>query len=134
MTSDSSPENSPLAPAPSGGIRLTVQGLGQVPSFKNNKRAILDRNTSKMRTLTEPKTKRWMNQCIDQFESQLLTCFQIKEGETVGEWRKRLRTALLPLLDDSWKHMLPGAQNVRIVPKGNEGAEITIDPVLNRYE
>lgn len=114
-------------PAPSGVIKLTVQGLGPPPSFKNNKRAILDRNTSKMRTLTKPETKQWMNQCIAQFESQLLGCCPIKEGETAGEWAKRLRTVLLPLQDDSWKHMLPGNQNVRMVQAGKEGAEITIE-------
>lgn len=110
-----------------GAIKLVVKGLGNVPSFKNNKRAILDRNTGKMRTLTKPETKRWMNQCIAQFESQLLGACPIREGETAGEWARRLRTALLPLLDDSWKHMLPGDQNIRIVQAGQEGAEITIE-------
>lgn len=115
------------APAPSSAIKLVVRGIGPVPSFKNNKRAILDRNTGKMRTLTKPKTKRWMNQCIAQLESQLLGAYPIKEGETAGEWAKRLRTVLLPLQDDSWKHMLPGDQNVRMVEPGQEGAEITIE-------
>lgn len=115
------------APVPSGVIKLKVQGIGPVPSFKNNKRAILDRNTGKMRTLTKPETKRWMNQCIAQFESQLLGACPIIEGETHGEWVKRLLTVLLPLQDDSWKHMLPGDQNVRMVKKGREGAEVTIE-------
>lgn len=108
-------------------MTLTIKGLGPTPSFKNNKRAILDSNTGKMRTLTKPETKQWMNQCIDQFESQLLTALAITEGETVGEWQRRLRTALLPLQDDSWKHMLPGEQNVRMVSKGEEGADVTIE-------
>lgn len=110
-------------------IKLVVAGIGNVPSFKNNKRAILDRNTGKMRTLTKPETKRWMNQCIAQFESQLLGACPIREGETAGAWAKRLRTALLPLQDDSWKHMLPGDQNIRMVEPGQEGAEVTIEPI-----
>lgn len=108
-------------------IKLVVKGLGPPPSFKNHKRAILDRSTGKMRTLTEPKVKQWMNQCIDQLASQLITTCPIIEGETAGEWRKRLLTVLSRLQDDSWKYMAPGHQNVKMVPKGEEGVEITIE-------
>lgn len=110
-----------------GNIMLAVKGIGNCPSFKNRKRAILDSNTGKMRTLTEPKTKQWMNQCINQFELGLLTALAIREGETVGAWRKRLQIALLPLQDDCWKNMLPGDQNVKMVEQGMEGVEVELE-------
>jgi hypothetical protein len=126
-TSDKLQESSHSAKARCGAITLTVCGIGNVPSFKNRKRAIRDRKTGKLRTLTEPKTKRWMNNCIDQFESQLSIICRIRDGETVGEWRKRLLTVLLPLQDDSWKHMLPGNQDVRPAYPELAGAQIKIE-------
>lgn len=108
-------------------IKLVIKGIGPPPSFKNNKRAILDRNTGKMRTLTDPKTKRWMEACTSQFESQLLTACPTIEGETAGEWRKRLLTVLSRLQDDSHQYMLPGQQSVERVEKGMEGVDVTIE-------
>jgi len=101
--------------------------IGPPMSFKNKKRIGFNRKTGKGVSYTDKKTKQWMQNAIAQLESQLLTCCPTIAGETAGEWRKRLLTVLFPLQDDSWKYMLPGAQNVKMVPKGKEGVEIEIE-------
>jgi len=106
-------------------LTLEIRGIGPVPSFKNTKKIIRKRD-GKPGIITDPKKKRWMNDAVDQLESQLRGAFPMLAGETHGEWQKRLRTAWWQLLDDSLTHQLPGNQDVERVEKGNEGCEITI--------
>jgi hypothetical protein len=116
-------------------ISLSVTGLGPVPSFKNSKMICglkrINHNLWKGQPflITNPKKKDFMEKAINQLEFQLRGLFPINEGETHGEWQKRLQTASWQLSDDSLHHMLPGPQNVRFVNKGQEGAEITIEPI-----
>ena len=77
--------------------------------------------------MTDPKKKQWMEKAINQLECQLHGLFPIRDGETDGEWRKRLQTVLWQLSDDSLKEMLPGEQNLKQVAKGEEGAIVRID-------
>lgn len=105
---------------------LEVAGLGSVPSFKNTKKIVRNRRTGVPLIITDPKKNAWMDSAINQFESQLRIAYPIRDGETVGEWQKRLRIVLWQLLDDSHKEMLPGNQDVEYVEKGDEGATIRI--------
>lgn len=108
-------------------IKLEVRGLGHVPSFKNMKRAILDNRTGRMRTLTEPKAKSWMERCIRSFEYQLLCEYQTKDGETpMVPCQLSWIASRLPA-DDSCKDFTKLQIEVLEVPKGEEGAEILIE-------
>lgn len=108
-------------------IVLRVERMGHVPSFKNNKRAILDRSTGKMRTLTDRKTKKWMAECIRNFELQLNLLFQINVSETLTAAKARSLIASLLPLDDSRQWIPEQHIYCREVEKGHEGATITIE-------
>lgn len=101
--------------------------MGHVPSFKNNKRAIL--RNGKMRTLTEPETKKWMQMATDAFVSQLLLLTQTTDDVIQMEpFPHSLIVSSLPL-DDS-RQWIP---EIRVqcvdAEKGNEGATIIIEPI-----
>lgn len=103
--------------------------MGDVPSFKNRKRAILDRNTGKMRTLTEPHTKQWMERCIKSFESQLYSAMQTIAGGTLTAQQARsLIVSALPL-DDS-RAWIPEMHIHSIdVEIGEDGADVIIERI-----
>lgn len=113
-------------------LTLVIQGLGHVPSFKNTKMICgLKRIKPKLWTgtpflITQPKKKEWMEAAINQLVSQLRGMYPTAEGAMLGECPKPLPIALSRLLDDSLGYMIPGAQSVKRVSKGNEGATITI--------
>lgn len=108
-------------------IVLTVQGKGlTVPSFKNTKRAILDRNTGNQRTLTPGKIKKRMQELEDGILLALYSFCQTSDAGTHTACLKRLRTALLGLSDDSVREIPEGWHKTRKVSKGNEGVEIVI--------
>ena len=107
-------------------IVLEVRKMGHVPSFKNNKRAIL--RNGKMRTLTEPKTKKWMEAATDAFVLQLLWLTQTTDAVIPMEpFPHSLIVSSLPL-DDS-RQWIPEI-NVQCVDavEGDEGATILIEP------
>lgn len=107
---------------------LEVKGF-HIPSFKNRKRAILDRNTGKHRTLTEPETKEKMEKIIRSFVSQLLLTIQTCESAICRGRSKLYATALLLPADDSL-HWIPHITiQARKVDKGFEGAIIEITPI-----
>lgn len=109
-------------------LKLTIKGIGHVPgNFKNRKRAILDRRTGKMRTLTDPKVKTWMGLAARSIASQLSSMFQIIEkGTQTAQARRSLIQSLMPL-DDSLFWIELGYVRGRRVKKGEEGAEILIE-------
>jgi hypothetical protein len=109
-------------------IVLTVEGLGHVPSFKNKKRAILDRATGKMRTLTEPDAARWMRRCEGSFASQLLSTYQTTEKGMPMVRSLRSWIACVMPRTDSVRHLIEF--HVRVVPvrPGQEGARLEITP------
>lgn len=108
---------------PSLPVRLHVNGLGHVPSFKNSK--MLTRG----RLITDPKKQKWMNACIDSFESQLMSLCQTREGGTSTDALQRFLTASLPQ-DDAWLFVPELQVNAVLVEPGDEGAIITIDEPL----
>ena len=101
---------------------LVVQGVGHVPAYKNRKRIFRGRIT------TDPPVQRWMTQVTSSFISQLESLFQTKEGETsTGHWLHS-SIAALPA-DDNWKCLPSMCVSVEIVPKGEEGAVITLEKI-----
>jgi len=109
-------------------VLQTPKGI-HVPSFKNKKRAILDRNTGLMRTLTEPKAKQWMEKCIQSFASQLIS------GEAIngvvmqtGHYQPSWTASLLPK-DDSVNWVPELHIYVTECQPGEEGAEIIIERI-----
>lgn len=129
-------------------ITLRIQGLGPVPSFKNKKMLFLALSKQTwiglqradyyqarktlarcIMMITNPKKHEWMEQAIRSIVSQLRGLFQISEDATPGECPKlSLMYASLPL-DDSLDWMIPGAQSVQRVAKGEEGCIITIEKI-----
>jgi len=110
-----------------GKIVLKVVGAGHIPAFKNRKRAILDRNTGKMRTLTEPSVKKRMDRIENLILSELYSCIQMKGQEMPSECLKQLQTVLSGLCNDSIKEIPRGSWDSIKVSKGWEGAIIEIE-------
>jgi hypothetical protein len=113
----------------SGVVKLVVITGDNVPSFKNSKRSILDRNSGKQRTLTPGKMKRRMQLLEDAILSALYSGSVTAGGEMDLAWQRRLRTALSGLLDDSLKEIPEFSFGVRYVEPGQEGVEIEIEPL-----
>lgn len=128
-TSPSCPENSHSANPRSEGIRLSVTGIGHVIPFKNRKRAILDRKTGKMRTLTEPKVAQWMERATEAIVLKLFSSCQTGDAATQRECLSQLRTFLCGLSDDSVKQLPMGSWEVEYVEKGDEGFELVIGEI-----
>jgi hypothetical protein len=112
----------------SGGNRpiiLSLRQLGHVPSFKNQKRAILDRASGKMRTMTKKETAAWMKTATAHLVFQLLSGYATGAGGTVTAHSLRCLIASLPR-DDAWQFIPQITITAIKVPKGEEGADITI--------
>lgn len=110
-------------------IVFDVRNMGHVPSFKNSKRAILDRNTGKMRTLTEPEVKKWMESATDAFVSQLSSLTQTTDAVIPTEpFPHSLIVSSLPL-DDSRQWIGEIRVKCMDAAKGDEGATIIIEPL-----
>lgn len=103
-------------------LRLVIRGLGHVVSFKNSKMI------ARGRLITDPKKQEQMDRIIRSFESQLLSAFQTTEGAILTVPYRQFLTASLPA-DDDWKHLPEIHLSVALVPKGEEGAEITIERI-----
>lgn len=102
-------------------LTLQIQGLGNVPSFKNGRQLFL----------TSPRKREWMNQCIRSFESQLKCELETRGGETLTAQQQRSLIASFVPLDDSVQ-WIPEIRIVAIqVPNGQEGAMITIERLTN---
>lgn len=102
-------------------IVLVVKNRGHTPSFKNHKRVCRNR------LITRPVVKKWMDQVIQDFESQLFCATQIGEGGTLTAAPPRsLIVSSLPL-DDSRQWIAELRITDQDVPVGEEGAVITIE-------
>jgi hypothetical protein len=107
--------------------KIVLQVSGNVPSFKNKKRAILDRNTGKMRTMTEAKTQKRMEEIIQSFVFQLCCATQTTfVGISTEEQARFLIASLLPE-DDSWQWIPELHISCAKVKRGEEGGEMIIE-------
>lgn len=88
--------------------------------MKNNK--LLCRG----RLITNPKRQQWMDQCVKAFVSQLNCSTAIGGGATLMEPQQRSLTASLPQ-DDCWSEIPELHVMARLVPKGDEGAIVSIE-------
>ncbi len=112
-------------------ILLEIKGVGHIPSFKNRKRAIMDRSTGKMRTLTEPSVKKRMENLESAIVCELFSVSQTIENATPSECLKPLRTLLCGLSDDSIREIPCGSWDVKYVQPGEEGVTIEIEPYVD---
>jgi hypothetical protein len=104
-------------------IVLEIKGLGHVPSKKNKHYA-----AAKGVLLMDQETKEWMSRCQSSFVFQLFSICQTNESATVTGHSLRSLIASLPP-DDNWKVISEEAVKAVRVPKGEEGAVITIERI-----
>jgi hypothetical protein len=104
-------------------ISLVVQGIGHVPSFKNSKMI------ARGRLITAPEKQEWMEKCIQSFESQLTSLCQMAATATQTEPSLPSWIASSVPADDSLKHIAEETVRPVLVPKGQEGAIIKIEPI-----
>jgi hypothetical protein len=93
---------SPAATVSGSATPISLDVSFPLPSFKNTKRAILDRNTGRMRTLTPGPIKKRMKEIEDSFACQLLSAFQAEGGKTSTALQLRSWIASVAPQDDSW--------------------------------
>lgn len=112
-----------------GPLVLEIKGVGHIPSFKNSKRAILDRNSGNFRTLTPGKIKKRMDKLENAILSALYSTCQTTGGATPSGCLKLWRTFLSGLRDDSVREIPSGSWDCDYVPKGQEGITIIIERI-----
>ena len=98
---------------------IVIRGIGHVPAFKNKK------IIAGKRLITAPKARKWMEQATASIVSQLNSLCQTRDDATSTEPWQQSATALLPQ-DDNWKVIPRIKVTARVVPKGDEGAIITL--------
>lgn len=100
---------------------------GHVPAFKNRKRAVVNRKTGKLMTITRKDIKERVELLESAIESALYSVCQTGSREMDLACRKRLRTHLSGLCDDSLAVVPEFEFSTKYVPKGEEGVEIHIE-------
>ena len=103
-------------------LDILIRGIGHVPAFKNKK------IIAGKRLITAPKCKRWMEEAINNIISQLKYLCQTEGDVTSTEPWQRSAIALLPQ-DDAWKFIPKITVTVRMVRKGEEGANIKLTKI-----
>lgn len=107
-------------------IKLEVRGVS-ISAFKNKKRAILDRHTGKMRTMTDAKTQKQMELIIRSIKSQLLSIIATDtKGTSTGQRVQSWIASNWPLKDS--RQWIPQLYVEAVdCDKGEEGATILIE-------
>jgi hypothetical protein len=98
-------------------VKLRVEGLGHVPSIKNSMYAIVQKEN-----------RSWKSAAVAGFVSQLVCSCPTTSGATLTAEQLHSLIASLPH-DDNWRIVSELHINCRRVPKGQEGAEITIEAI-----
>lgn len=104
-------------------VRLQLEGMGHVPSFKNKKRV------AGKRVFTEKETRLWMEEAILSLQSQLRSAIRTNEPGTPTVHCPPCLTALSGHstdFDDSHQWIPEIHVLCREVPAGEEGAAIEI--------
>jgi len=101
---------------------IAIRSIGHVPAFKNKK------IIAGKRLITHPKCKRWMEEAINSIISQLKYLCQTEGGETSTEPWQQSAIALLPQ-DDAWKFIPKITVTVKMVRKGEEGANVRLTKI-----
>ena len=109
-------------------MKFIIQGLGEVPSFKNTKQIIRPKNRRAM-LITAPRKRAWMDQASALLECQLRSCIPASGIPTLTGAPLLYAIASLLPLDDSRKWIATLNVAWRPVSKGLEGAEIEIIPL-----
>jgi len=105
-------------------ITLELKGLGHVPSKKNKHFCAKDGK----RVLLDLKTKHWMRRAANSIAFQLCSVFPTTAAVTLTAPALRSLIALLPH-DDNWSVIPELSVRAVRVPKGQEGALITIEEI-----
>ena len=123
------------ASQPSAAIVLTIQGT--VPSFKNRKRIggltrwgpDLWKGTPTL--ITRPDVKRRMDQLTRDIASALNSESVTAGAGTTTGWSLRSWIVSSLPADDCWTEIEIGSVRTVLVPKGQEGATVTIERLAN---
>ena len=103
---------------------LCIRGIGHVPAFKNKKIIV----GGGKRLITAPKAQRWMASATKDLYSQLKSLYQTKDDATsTVPWQHSAMSSWPS--DDNWKELPQITVQVRTVPKGDEGAIITLEKI-----
>jgi len=105
-------------------IILAVRNQGHVPSFKNNKMLV------RGRLITDPKKQKWMQRCIQSFESQLFLLTRTTAAGTLTDNSLRSLIASSLPLDDSHQWIPEIKIEAVQLEMGHEGAVIIIEPIV----
>lgn len=109
-------------------IKLVVQGLGEVPTFKNRK-LIGKTRRGKSVLYTKEEVKQRMELLTKAIESQLYSSLLIDETGTVMECIPPSKIVSSLPLDDCLTWIESHSVSLRRVKRGEEGFELTIEPV-----
>lgn len=116
-------------PTSSRPLKLTIQGIGHVPSFKNSKVIGRRHLTGKPVLLTKPQYRKWMQACTDSFVLQLLSKYRTTASGMQTVLYRRLWTVSSVPQDDSVQWIPEISVKVEKVEPGQEGAEILIERI-----
>lgn len=98
--------------------------MGHVVPFKNSKML------SRGKLFTKPEYKKWMDQCVDLFESQLRSALATTDAATstiASDRSTTLSPRQLRGWDDCWQIVRELYVTAERCEKGEEGATITIE-------
>lgn len=104
---------------------LEIRGLGNVPSFKNNK--MLARG----KLITDPKKQLWMDRATRSLELQFLSAIRETKDATWTALSPQFWTALSEQFDDSVQWIPEISARAIKCEKGQEGAEIILTKLLD---
>jgi len=103
-------------------LAMTIRGLGHVPAFKNKK------IIAGKRLITAPKARKWMEKCTEVIYLKLQSKFQTDADATSTVRWQQFAIASWPS-DDCWQQIPQIKVQVKVVPKGEEGATIKLTKI-----
>lgn len=102
-------------------IVLKIQGVGEIPSFKNSKMV------ARGRLITDPRKQKIMESITQSFESQLRSLLQTDVIEMATGLTLPSKIASFMPLDDSLAWIPEHSAKSQRTSKGQEGAIVTIE-------